>query len=210
MIAGVPVELGREEAARLAQQELSKQVYQERRPGLWQRLVRWLLDQAGELLDRVAGVSPGGRSGLVVLALLVVVAIVAVRLRVGPFGRRSPVDPALFTGRVRTADEHRAAADAHAARGEWAEAVRERFRAVVRSLEERAVLDERPGRTADEAAAEAGAVLPSCADDLRRATRLFDDVWYGGRPADPTGDAALRALDEKVRGTRAVPVGTSP
>lgn len=210
MIAGVPVDLGREEAARLAQQELSKQVYQERRPGLWQRLVRWLLDQAGELLDRVAGVSPGGRSGLVVLALLVVVAIVAVRLRVGPFGRRSPVDPALFTGRVRTADEHRAAADAHAARGEWAEAVRERLRAVVRSLEERAVLDERPGRTADEAAAEAGAVLPSCADDLRRATRLFDDVWYGGRPADPTGDAALRALDEKVRGTRAVPVGTSP
>ena len=210
MIAGVPVELGREEAARLAQQELSKQVYQERRPGLWQRLVRWLLDQAGELLDRVAGVSPGGRSGLVVLALLVVVAIVAVRLRVGPFGRRSPVDPALFTGRVRTADEHRAAADAHADRGEWAEAVRERLRAVVRSLEERAVLDERPGRTADEAAAEAGAVLPSCADDLRRATRLFDDVWYGGRPADPTGDAALRALDEKVRGTRAVPVGTSP
>ena len=75
-----------------------------------------------------------------------------------------------------------AAADAHAARGEWADAVRERLRAVVRSLEERAVLDERPGRTADEAAAEAGTALPTCADDLRRSARLFDDIW-GARNA---------------------------
>jgi hypothetical protein len=202
VIAQVPVELGREEATRLAREELSKEIYRANRPGLVRRLLGWIIDRVGELLDKVAGVSPGGHAGLVVLALLVVVAVVAVRLKVGPVGRRRASDPALFTGRARTAAEHRAAADGHAARGEWAEAVRERLRAVVRSLEERAVLDERPGRTADEAAAEAGAALPSCADDLRRAARVFDDVWYGGRPAGPGSDATLRALDEKVRAAR--------
>lgn len=210
MIASIPVEPGRAEAAQLAREELAKQVYRDAGPGLVERLVRWLLDKAGGLLDDVAGVSPGGYAGLVVVLLLVVVAVVAVRLKVGPLGRQVARDEALFTGRARSAAEHRAAADAHAAAGQWADAVRERLRAVVRSLEERAVLDERPGRTADEAAADAGLALPSCADGLRRAARLFDEIWYGGRPAGPESDATLRALDERVRATRPERAATLP
>jgi hypothetical protein len=80
--------------------------------------------------------------------------------------------------------------------------VRERLRAVVRSLEERAVLDERPGRTADEAAAEAGRALPDCVAGLRAAAVLFDEVWYGGRPAGPASYAALRDLDAQVQAAR--------
>jgi hypothetical protein len=210
VIASIPVEPGRAEAAQLAREELAKQVYRDAGPGLVERLVRWLLDKAGGLLDDVAGVSPGGYAGLVVVLLLVVVAVVAVRLKVGPLGRQVARDEALFTGRARSAAEHRAAADAHAAAGQWADAVRERLRAVVRSLEERAVLDERPGRTADEAAADAGRALPSCADGLRRAARLFDEIWYGGRPAGPESDATLRALDERVRATRPERAATLP
>jgi hypothetical protein len=206
VIAAVPVELGRDEAAQLAREELAKQVYRDAGPGLVVRVVRWLLERAGRLLDGVAGVSPGGYAGVVVVLLLVVVAVVAVRLKVGPLGRSEAREQALFSGRARTAAEHRAAADAHAAAGEWAEAVRERLRAVVRSLEERAVLDERPGRTADEAAAEAGLALPAVAADLRQAARLFDDVWYGDRPAGPESDARLRAIDERVRAERQQPV----
>ena len=204
MIASVPVELGRDEAAQLAREELAKQVYRDAGPGLVERLVRWLLEQAGRLLDGAAGVSPGGYAGLVVVLLLVAAAIVAVRLKVGPLGRRATREQALFVGRARTAAQHRAAADAHAAAGAWAEAVRERLRAVVRSLEERAVLDERPGRTADEAAAEAGRALPSCAAGLRSAAVLFDEVWYGGRPAGPESYAALRDLDAQVQAARPV------
>lgn len=210
LVDSVPVELGRDEAARLAREELAKQVYREAGPSLVQRLLRWVVERAADLLDGAAGVSPGGYAGLVVVLLLAVAALVAVRLRIGPLGRRAARDEALFSGRARSAAEHRVLADGHAARGEWAEAVRERLRAVVRSLEERGVLDERPGRTADEVAAEAGAVLPTCAADLRRATRLFDDVWYGGRPAGPESDAVLRALDEKVRGTRPQARTTEP
>ena len=202
MIASVPVDLGRDEAAQLARDELAKQVYRDAGPGLVERLVRWLLEQAGRLLDGAAGVSPGGYAGLVVVLLLVAAAVVAVRLKVGPLSRRATREEALFVGRTRTAAQHRAAADAHAATGAWAEAVRERLRAVVRSLEERAVLDERPGRTADEAAAEAGRALPDCAAGLRAAAVLFDEVWYGGRPAGPASYAALRDLDAQVQAAR--------
>jgi hypothetical protein len=200
----VPVELGREAAQEAAREELAKQIYRDAGPGLTERFVRWVWERLSDLLDELAGASPGGYAGMVVVLLLLLVAAVAIRRGVGPLARREAADPALFVGRDRSAAQHRAAADEHAAAGRWAEAVRERLRAVVRSLEERAVLEPRPGRTADEAATEAGAALPSCADELRSAARLFDDVWYGGRPVGPEGDAALRALDDRVRATRPV------
>ncbi len=203
----VPVDLSREAAQELAREELAKQVYREAGPGLLERVLSWLLDRLSDLLDRVAGVSPGGYAGVVVVLLLLVAVAVAIRLRVGPLGRQERADQSLFIGRTRSSGDHRAAADAHAAKGEWAEAVRERLRAVVRSLEERAVLEPRAGRTADEAAAEGGAALPSCAADLRAAARLFDEIWYGGRPAGPEGDAALRELDRAVGAARPTALG---
>lgn len=201
----VPVDLSREAAQQAAREELAKQVYREAGPGLVERVVRWLYDRAADLLDEVAGASPGGWAGVVVVLALLVVAAVAIRLRVGPLGRQEARGESLFAGRARTAEEHRLAADAHAAAGRWAEALRERLRAVIRELEERAVLEPRPGRTAHEAAAEAGAALPGCAVELAAAARLFDDVWYGARPAGPGSDASLRALDRAVRAARPAP-----
>lgn len=72
------------------------------------------------------------------------------------------------------------------------------MRAIVRSLEERVVLDPRPGRTADEAAAEAGRSLPDHADGLRVSAREFDDVTYGGRTADRQTYLRLRDLDVEI------------
>ena len=48
------------------------------------------------------------------------------------------------------------------------------------------MLDPLPGRTAHEAAEASARRLPSCADDLRAAGRLFDDVAYGDLEADAT------------------------
>ena len=108
----------------------------------------------------------------------------------------------LFDDRPRSAAEHRAAAEAQAAQGHWNQAVRERMRAVVRSLEERALLDVRPGRTADEAASEAGAVLPAHADRLHTAARDFDDVTYGGRSAAEGTYRRLATLDTDLERTK--------
>jgi hypothetical protein len=194
----------RDEAQRAAERELADPAYSADDPGLVARGVRWLFDQFGHLVDRAAEVTPAGYAGLAVLFVLLVLVVIAIRLRLGRIGRVAPgADDPLFDTRPRSADEHRRAADGHAARGEWAEAVRERFRAVVRGLEERTLLDPRPGRTADEAAAEAGRALPIHAAGLRAAARVFDDVWYGGRAATSAMDAQLRAVDEAVRAAAA-------
>jgi hypothetical protein len=198
----VPVALDRAAAQQAARDELAKQVYREAGPSLTERALRWVLEQFGRLLHGAADVSPGGYVGLAVVVLLVTVAVIALRLGIGPMQRAAGRDQPLFVGRPRTAAQHRAEADEHAAAGRWAEAVRSRLRAVVTGLEERALIDPRPGRTADEAAAEAGAAVPHCAAELRAAAQTFDEVWYGGRPAGPENDAALRELDDRVRASR--------
>jgi NAD(P)H-dependent FMN reductase len=205
--ADLPVDIGRDEARQAAVQELAKPEYAAAQPSPLVRAVDWLLDRFGDLLDGAAQNAPGGYVGLVVLAVLLVLGVLAVRLRIGRIGRTATGGRGLFDAQAVSADQHRRSADAHAARGEWAEAVRERLRAVVRDLEERDLLDPRPGRTADEAAADGGRALPACAEQLRAAARTFDDVWYGGVPATEEMDARLRAVDEAVRRARPVPAG---
>lgn len=120
-----------------------------------------------------------------------------------------PPDALFESDGPRSAAQHRAAADAHAAALRWTEAVQERMRAIVRSLEERALLDPRPGRTADEAATEAGRALPGHATRLRSAARDFDDVTYGGRTAGRPTYLALRALDTELDEAKPVLPGAS-
>jgi hypothetical protein len=202
LASGVPIEVGRDEARSAARRELARPEYAVDRPPLAQRIGEWVLDFFSDLLDAASRASPGGYGGLLVLLALVVAAIIAIRLRVGPLGRAAAGEDPLFVGVVRSADEHRRAAEEHARASRWDEALRERLRAVIRDLEERAILDERPGRTADEAAREAGAALPEQAAGLCGAATAFDDVWYGGRPATAEVYRRLVDLDEAVRRTR--------
>jgi hypothetical protein len=197
--AGAPLTPSREQARGWAQRELADPAYTRARPGLLQRAVRWVLDRLAEL-RLSADVLPDARTGAVLLVLVAVLVVAVVLLRAGRLrgpGRIAGSAP-VFGGGSLSAAAHRGRADEAAARGDWAGAVRERFRALVRGLEERTVLDERPGRTADEAAAEAARALPGQAAELAAAARLFDEVTYGGRPAGPEHDARLRALDAAV------------
>ncbi|MET0433597.1 MAG: DUF4129 domain-containing protein, partial [Cellulomonas sp.] len=196
----VPVVPDAEQARRWLEQELADPVYHQQ-PSLLQRFLDWL----GRLFDGADGL-PIGNVGtlLAILAGLAVLVTVAF-LVTGPVRRSRRVAGArgvLDADDRRTAAELRSAADAAAARGDWAGAVADRFRAVVRSLEERAVLEEQPGRTAHEAVEAAGLRLPAHAVDLRAAGRLFDDVVYGERTPRAEDDAALRELDARVAATR--------
>ncbi|WP_299034436.1 DUF4129 domain-containing protein [uncultured Pseudokineococcus sp.] len=196
--------------------ELSGTVYAEARPGPLQQALRWLRDRVAELLpDDLDG---GPVVDALVVAALLVLVLVALRVagqvvRRGRGGAGAPDDVFADDAR-RSADAHRARADALAAEGDWPGAVAERFRAVVRGAEERVLLDERPGRTATEAAAEMGAALPAVADDLRAGARVFDDVVYGSAPGSEQDDARLRRLDERVRAERPadaqLPSGAAP
>ncbi len=210
--AGVPVDLGRDEARERARLELADPVY-DAEPPLLQRVIEWVLERINELFSRTAGTLSGPVGLAVLLGLLVLVAVIVLR-RVGPLARRAPTAEALFSTGRRSAAEYRADADAAAARGDWRAAVVGRYRAVIAGLEERGVLDPRAGRTADEAAADAGAALPPVATDLAAGARLFDRVHYGDRSASAADDGALRRLDDATRTARPsrspAPVGGAP
>jgi len=198
-------ELTRETAREAAQQELRRREYADAQPSLVLRAVGRVVREIGELLDRAAGAAPGGRLGLLALLALLLVFVAVVLSRVGPLARRSSSSSALFAGAaVLTAAEHRVLAERAAAEQRWADAVRERLRAVVRDLEARGALDPRPGRTAGEVARDGGAAVPSIAAPLQRAAGLFDEIWYGGRTADAGSYAALVAVDDAVAGSRLV------
>lgn len=198
----VPVTLTREQGRWAAENELSDPAYHQDDPGPVERAVDWLLERIGELLSSAADVTPGGAVGVAVIAVAVVLLLAALWARLGtPRRTLGATAPGLFEERPRSAADHRAAAEAHAAGGRWREAVQERMRALVRSLEERALLDPRPGRTADEAAREAGGALPAHAEALRAAAVDFDEVTYADRAADEATYSRMRALDEAVRGT---------
>ncbi|MGW0362355.1 DUF4129 domain-containing protein [Streptomyces sp. NPDC002990] len=204
-----PVTTPREPAREAARRELSEPKYHENDPGLIQRALDRFWEWVTDLLDRASGATPGGWLGLVVILLLVVLLIAALWWRLGSPRRAATGAGLLFGGGVRSAADHRTAADAHADAGRWTEAVQERMRAVVRSLEERTLLDPRPGRTADEAAAEAAVSLPDHAGELRAAARAFDDVTYGGRTGDADMYGRLRALDLTLARTKPLLTGPS-
>ncbi|WP_420709323.1 DUF4129 domain-containing protein [Streptomyces sp. NRRL B-3648] len=197
-----PVTIPRDPAREAARRELSKRMYHENDPSLLQRALNAFWDWVDRLFGAAASATPGGTVGLIVVILFAVAVLAALWWRLGT-PRRRPVSTAvLFDERPRSAAEHRAAGEAHAAQGHWNQAVQERMRALVRSLEERALLDVRPGRTADEAAAEAGRVLPAHADRLRAAAREFDDVTYGGRRAGEQSYHRIAELDRDLERTR--------
>ncbi|PWK80992.1 uncharacterized protein DUF4129 [Lentzea atacamensis] len=197
-VSDVPVDLGRDDAREAAARELSDPAYVSDDPNPLERALDWVLDRLGELLAGAAGMN--GITAITIIVVVVVIIVIVIRLRAGRTTRSGRTRGGEVFDAVLTAAEHRAAADRAAAAGNLAEAVRERFRAVVRELEQRGVLDPRAGRTVDEVAVEAGRALPVLADDLRGAAVQFDDVWYGGRPATEQGYRQLVSVDDRVRG----------
>ncbi|MBT2366901.1 DUF4129 domain-containing protein [Streptomyces sp. ISL-10] len=194
----VPVDIPRAPAREAAERELSEPVYHENDPNLLERALNSFWDWIGGLFEGAAGAGIGGTAGLVVLVLVVIALAAALWWRLGTPQRTPRATDSLFEDGPRSAAQHRTTAGAHAAAGRWNQAVQERMRAIVRSLEERTFLTPRPGRTADEAAAEAGRSLPSHADELRAAARAFDDITYGGRAADQRMYERLSDLDVEL------------
>lgn len=205
-----PLTTPRDPAREAARRELSKGMYHENDPSWFQRALDSFWDWVEDLFNSASTVTPGGPLGLVVVILVVVAVIGALWWRLGTPRRQPTSSAALFDDRPRSAAEHRAAAEAHAAQGHWNQAVQERMRAIVRSLEERALLDVRPGRTADEAAAEAGRSLPAHTDRLRAAAHDFDDVTYGGRTATQQAYRRIAELDRDLENTKPQLASSAP
>ena len=183
-----------------AQRELTKPIYP--RPSLTDRLAGWF----DELLYKAfthGDWLPGGWITLVLLGTLVLAAVL-----VGWRGARRTMRSArtaagpLLGDQTRTAAEHRAQAQAAAAQGDWATAIRHRLRAVARELEETGALDPVPGRTATELARAAAAARPDLDDEFGTATDTFNGVSYGARPGTEAAYVQIAGLDDRLRGAR--------
>lgn len=204
-LAAVPPPITRDGAREAAHRELSKLIYAKERPSLTTRVLRAIARWLRHLLHQLLSVTPGRGLGVVVILAVLVIAAVVLRRYLGPVRTTAaPVVPDL-TDPARTPAQLRRDAEGLAATGRYAEAVRDRLRALVRTLEDQGVLDYRPGRTADEVAREAAPAVGSRADQLRGCTRDFDEIWYGGRPAGPDDYDRVRDLDQALSRRTAVP-----
>lgn len=83
-------------------------------------------------------------------------------------------------------------ADRLAAEGRYAEAVRERLRAMVRELAARRVVQPQPGMTVVELVRAATDSRPQVGPPLGAAGAVFSEIWYGQRPASVEHDHRMR------------------
>jgi len=181
------------------ERELSRAEYH--RP-LLERFVSWLGGLWESLTRSALDASPLS-TGVAVLVLVVVLALVAVavaRLRRDP-SAPGPA-PAVLGAAGASPDAHRAAAETALAAGRPDTALVEAFRALASRALGRGLVDARPGLTADELADDLSPAFPAHADDLARAARLFDLVFYGEQPVDADGARSVLALDATLRDAR--------
>jgi hypothetical protein len=190
------IDIGRDAAHDAAQRELGKPIYP--RGSLTERLIDWIQELFFKLIKASASVPGGWYTLAALLVLLAVAVVVAIRVARRTM-RTNRGSTALFGEHELTAEEHRETAQRFAAQGDWAAAIRHRLRAVARQLEESAVLNPVPGRTATELARDAGVAIPALASQFNGAAEAFNDVTYGERPGTEPGYRTVAELDDRLR-----------
>ncbi|HWC34937.1 MAG TPA: DUF4129 domain-containing protein [Mycobacteriales bacterium] len=194
-----PAPITRDGAARAARHELSKPIYHRDQDSLPVRVMHAIGRFIDHLLSSAFKHAPGGGLGALLLVAVVAAAVGVIIWRVGLPARNAASQQLLLSGApVQSAAEHRARSMSAADRRDWNTAVVERMRAVARELEERGVLDPRPGRTATELAADASTRLPAIASALAVAARTFNAVAYGGVAGDAADLTAVAEADQAV------------
>ncbi len=165
----------------------------------------WLATEAGRLLGHLfegaGGVGPMLVSLVaiaVVVALVVALVVLTVRHRGGYRGGRRSAAVLQGHGPSRSPADWRAEAAAHGAAGRWRDALRCRYRALVAELVGRGLVEEIAGRTSGEYRRDVNAVAPAAGPAFDGATDLFEQAWYGDRPAGPEDQDRFDELARRV------------
>lgn len=196
--AEAPATPDAEEARRAAEEELSRPIYVDRK-GILARIWEWI--EKYLVGDSLGTQAPRWLSLLLValLAAAIIAVLLLILRKLALPARAAQQDAPLFSDE-RDSTELARAADAAAAQGNYATAVVERFRAIIRSLDETGVIEEYPGMTALESVAlTAQALGPTeLVSRLGRAAELFDAVRYGKVASTPEQDEWMRTLAQDV------------
>ncbi|MGO1975305.1 MAG: DUF4129 domain-containing protein [Propionibacteriaceae bacterium] len=200
VVLQVPIDIGRAEARQRAAAELQKSKYGGM-PDWLERFLEWLFALADRLANPDVSMTGNPGQNLVVLitGAILLLGLAFIIWRVGlPRWRQRGKHGTVDIDSTVAPQDYRSLAEQAAAAQDWAAAVRDRFRAVVRELEDRTILDVRPSRTALEVAHTASRWLPSAREHLDDGADLFNDVVYGERPATAAAYAAMVVVDEAV------------
>ncbi|OKL54932.1 hypothetical protein BSZ39_01250 [Bowdeniella nasicola] len=181
LVFEIPVSPDAEEARRAAREELSKAIYNHQ-PGVISRVMRWLSDRLAELFN----ISPTSTSpwlSVIVLGLLIVALLISLVFFTWiRSNRRALADRAksatLFADNADSATLAARAAQ-FASAGNFTEAFREQFRFLIRFADERALIADQPGMTAQEAATALAQLDHDYATSVRSQADLFDAASYG-------------------------------
>ena len=182
--------------------ELSKGRYHTQ-PGLLERFLTWL----SSLFDLGSGTGPalpGAAVWVVVVVLVVLVGVVLARVLRREAHTRPVGSDAVLDEPGMTAAAYRRRAEEAASRADWDAALLDSYRSIAQGSVERAILDDLPGRTADEVAHELGPVFPVDRDALRSAAVAFDKVRYGHLAAGEGAAREVSALEARLRAMRPI------
>lgn len=198
LAAKAPATPDADEARQAANKELSRPIYRDS-PDLWDRFWEWIKEHfnTGSM---VPGVPSWVSTAIVIVVGAVVIALLILLLTRISSERRVTTPSLSVLIDDRDADALTRAADEAAERADFATAVVERFRAIIRSLDERGIIDEYPGMTAIEAAALTNQALGEhrVVAPLYEAAHLFDAVLYGRVVSTPAQDQQMRVLAAQV------------
>ena len=181
-----------------------------RQESLLQRIANWIEDLFSKITFGLGG-GPGFLGNLVSLVILAGIVVVLVLIMRALLGRtrlpkRTPDDElTIELEEGRDASDWRSDAERFEAAGQWREAMRARYRELVRTLIDDGVLDDLPGRTTGEYRGEFVHARPVHADAFIGLTDLFEAVWYGGVETDAADNQRFRQLADASRGRE--PVG---
>ena len=196
-----PVLPGADEAQRWAAEELAKPEYRDAAPSwldsLWRNFLDWL-----QSLDGSPGEAGPVPSPVIALVIAAIIAAAVILARPRLNARVRQARDVFERETVLTAADYRNRAETAAATGQWGDAVVDRFRAMVRSAENRTILDPQPGRTADEAANALSVPFAGEAGRLARAAATFDGIRYGSRAACSADYQDMVALDAALDATK--------
>jgi hypothetical protein len=168
-------------------------------PSLFDRARTWLAEALGRLITSLFTGGIGSALAWTILAVVVAL-MIFVATRVLRTVQHEPTrpGPARAAAARRSPIEWRQEAEACEARGDWKNALRAHFRALIGDLLARGMVRDLPGRTSGEYRTDVAVNLPVAAEDFAAATELFERAWYGDVPTGPDECARFRRLADQV------------